>query len=313
MQKRDRIDLGKKRITSILRPYVVASMRTLENKISDAGPPRQRVNPHILTTARQELQQEGKVLALSRQGLPWYHLSQTTHDDLQRRLSTLVPLHRALQRRDLTTRIGQALEIAVYKALITQDALTFFGSFADLDEHDDSLPYSKIEPPSSLSGRSLPGQQKLDFLVHDTDGFYGGVEVKNIREWLYPDRDEIRDLLSKCCQLDVVPILIARRLPYVTSRLLIPCGVLVHETYNQRLPQAEADLATDAMDKNLLGFHDIRLGNEPDKRLIRFVHDLLPKLIPEARDKFDDNRALLCEFANQEISYDEFSQEARQI
>ena len=75
---------------------------------------------------------------------------------------------------------------------------------------------------------------------------WGGLEVKNIREWLYLDRTEITDLLKKCLYLDAVPILIGRRIPYVTRRILKPCGALVWETYNQRYPVADADLAAQA-------------------------------------------------------------------
>ena len=47
-----------------------------------------------------------------------------------------------------------------------------------------------------------------------------GIEVKNIREWLYPNREEVRELLLKCCTLNVVPVLIATVLPArVTDRI----------------------------------------------------------------------------------------------
>lgn len=50
-------------------------------------------------------------------------------------------------------RMGQALEIAVYRALKDQTTFDTFGAFLDLDDHDDSTLYQKEEPPSSASGR----------------------------------------------------------------------------------------------------------------------------------------------------------------
>ena len=56
-----RIELGKKRLQSVLSRHTVAMARTLEQKISDAGPSGQRVDPAYLTKALQELRAEGRV------------------------------------------------------------------------------------------------------------------------------------------------------------------------------------------------------------------------------------------------------------
>jgi hypothetical protein len=47
-----RLEIGKRRIANILRNHVAATLRTLEQKISDAGPTNQRVDPHLLTNAQ---------------------------------------------------------------------------------------------------------------------------------------------------------------------------------------------------------------------------------------------------------------------
>lgn len=53
-----------------------------------------------------------------RQNAPWYHLAGADQAAIDARLQRLVPMHRAFQR--LGKRIGQALEIAVFKALRMQ-------------------------------------------------------------------------------------------------------------------------------------------------------------------------------------------------
>lgn len=230
----ERFELAKKRIRNILRAHGVATARILEQKISDAGPSDQRVDPHVLTEARNDLTARGIVKRLQRD-VPWYHLATTDPRELEERLSTLEPIHLATMDREFTLRTGQALEIAVFKALRKQKALVFFGSFPDLDEHDDSRLYTKEEPPSSVSGMTITGRRKLDFLALDVEGGAIGIEAKNVREWQYPDRPEVRDLIGKCCDIDAVPVLIARRIPYVTFSVLGACGLLLHQTYNQRL------------------------------------------------------------------------------
>jgi hypothetical protein len=219
------------------------------------------------------------------------------------------------QRTDLglPLKLGQALEIAVYRSLSNQttlDFLNFLGAFSYLDQHDDSLLYSKEEPPARLR-RGLNDASRLDFLVRHPSGGWGAVEVKNIREWLYPDRDEIRTLIRKAVAFDAVPVLIGRRVPYVTFHILNRCGVIIHQTYNQRFPEAHRRLGEKAAHKDLLGFHDIRFGSQPDTRLLRFLHVNLPTVLPRARDDFDDYKDLLGDYGNGMIPYEEFAARTR--
>jgi hypothetical protein len=145
----------------------------------------------------------------------------------------LIPLHRQYQR--LGHRIGQTLEIAIYRALCAQTQLTFLGSLRGLDGPDDAL-YSKDEPPSTISGNSMEGE--LDFIAMTPQAILIGLEAKNIREWLYPQREEISQLLQKCTAVDAVPVLVPRRIHFSTFRVLNPCGVVLHQTYNQLLPMS---------------------------------------------------------------------------
>jgi hypothetical protein len=299
-----RIDLAKRRITNILRRHVVATLRTLEQKISDAGPSNQRIDPHLLTTALKELEPR-TVIRLDRVGGPWFHLAQTRVQDVDARLRILEPIHTATMAGTFVKRMGQALEIAVFKALQTQTRMDFFGAFSDLNQHDDSSVYSHQEPPAIVSGHRMPG--KLDFMVLQGQ-VIGGVEVKNTRPWIYPDSSEdVVALLKKCCAVNAIPILVARRIHYSTFSALTHCGVIIHQTFNQRYPQADEGLAAQARHKDLLGYHDIRIGNEPDARLIKFIHTNLPTLLPSFRDRFDRFKDLLSAYATGQMPYKEFA------
>jgi hypothetical protein len=304
----ERFALALRRLALVLNTQTVSSARTLEQKISDAGPTHMRIDPHILTEARKQLVRQGVIGETRVHGVPWYHLARTPPDKVQQRLDELTPIHRALQDGQVLQRTGQALEIAVYRALSMQSAYHTFGAYLDLDEHDDSTLYRKEEPPSAVSGQLMMG--KIDFLLVTSDGL-AAVEVKNLREWLYPDRVEIRELLSKAVAIDAVPVMIARRIPYVTFRLLSACGVVMHQTYNQRLAAADQELAERAKRKDLLGFHDIRLGNEPDGRLNHFVSANLSNLVSDARKRFEENGDLLANFASGAMGYDEFAARIR--
>lgn len=117
--------------------------------------------------------------------------------------------------------------------------------------------------------------------------------------------------MGKAVALDCVPVLIGRRIPFVTFKVLNPCGVVIHQTYNQFLPASAADLASKASDKRLLGYHDIRVGNAPDERLLKFIGTNLPSALPEARTRFDEYKDLTEGFATGDMSYKEFAARVR--
>lgn len=310
LTRHDREQIARKRIPSILTQHGNALARTLEQKISDAGPFGQRIDPHILTPARNELVKEGRLVRSKHSDVPWFHLRETPKAVLQRRLAVQLPVFQALNHGSLSKRLGQTLEIATYRALLKSGA-EFYGRFKDLNAHDDSTLYSKEEPPQHIGNRSLSGDQRLDFLARHPEAGHLGIECKNVREWLYPDRQEISEVLTKCIALDCVPVLVARRIPYVTFFLLTTCGAILHQHYNQLLPSADASLADQARHKSLLGYHDIRTGNEPDDRLLTFITQILMKIAPEARAKFDAYKDLLAAFASGEMLYAEFAARVR--
>jgi hypothetical protein len=307
--REERRALGRRRIVKILTSQTISNWRTIEHKIADAGPSPMRVDPHVLTEAKRALNEEGVIARLQEAGAPWFHLSNTPREALNRRLAQLTPVYRALQNRDLLLRLGQTMEIAVYKALLTQgQAFHVLGGFTDLNDHDDATLYSKEEPPSTISGLSCTG--RMDFILASPEAGLAGVEVKNIREWLYPDRTEIRELLAKATDLDAIPVLIGRRIPFVTFKLLNACGAIVHQTYNQLFPASAADLAAQVRHKDLLGYHDVRTGNEPDRRLLSFVGHL-PQLLINARPVYDEYQDLLANYASGDLEYHEFAARVR--
>jgi hypothetical protein len=302
----DRFAVALKRLRRVLASHVVANDRIIEQKIADAGPTNQRIDPHILTTARATLVKSGEVIRVVRATTPWYHLAAADAQIVAERLAELDALHQQTLHRPFTLLVGQALEIAVYRALLAQQELRFFGAFRNLDDHDDSTLYTKLEPPSSVSGRDI-GSRHLDFIVHTAGAVYGGIEVKNIRQWMYPARAEIREWLLKCCTLDIVPVLIARRIHFSTFSVLNPCGVVLHQTYNQLYPNSSSVLADQVRRKELLGYHDVQLGHLPDARLVRFIGTHLPNLLAQSRVKFDQFKDLLLAYGSEEHSYKSFA------
>lgn len=311
LSREERDAIARSRILNILRQHGVANSRTLEQKISDAGPNPQRIDPHILTPMRNLLVDEGVVSRLGGANQNWYHLAQTPPDIVARRLAVQLPVWQAVGTKDLGGRIGQALEIAVYRALLGIQGGVFFGRYSDLDEHDDSTNYSKDEPPRHIGERATPGKKCLDFLVHHPTAGMLGIECKNVREWLYPGQTEIIEALRKCIALDCLPVIIARRIPFVTFRLLHACGAISHQMFNQIYPASAQAIADQAKHKDILGYHDIRTGNIPDHRLVAFIQKHLFSVAPAARKRFDEYKDLLAGYASGDLSYISFAARVR--
>jgi hypothetical protein len=285
----------------------VANMRTLEMKISDAGPANQRVNPHVLTRVRKIQMDAGRLILVQN---VWYHRSNEPKARVEERLELLKPIYAATNNANLKLRLGQTLEIAIHRAL-ELGPLNFVGGFPDLEDHDDGTLYKKEEPPLRFSGKKMPGDKRFDFLAfHPTAGSIG-IEAKNVREWIYPNRPEIRDLLHKSVTSDSIPVLIARRIPYVTFRLLETCGVLLFENFNQLYPLTDAALAKAVVQKDLLGYHDVRAGTQPNDRLREFITRIMPARADEARRRFNKYSDLLHQFATGELYYAAFAARVR--
>ena len=287
-------------------------MRTLEQKISDAGPSNQRIDPHILNIARKTLIEERQIEQIGRGGAAWLYLPETPWPTVEERLEEQLQIWLALREGRRPLRIGQSLEIAIYRALLRQNTLDYTGGFTNLEDHGDDSPYSKDGPPGSLNGKHLPGREKLDFLIRHPEVGWAGIEAKNTREWLHPGHQHTRDLIRKAVTLDCVPVLIARRYQYSMFSVLSFCGLVLHQNYNQLLPEADRALADQAKDKRLLGYHDIRIGNQPDNRLIKFITIDLPQRLPKSRKQFDQNKDLLEAFATKRIDLRELTSQVRQ-
>jgi hypothetical protein len=106
LSREQRIALAKRRITNILRKHIVATMRTLEQKISDAGPTNQRIDPHLLTRAREELEEHQTLIPSERSGVPWFHLAETHPTHVDQRLKVLEPIHNATADGQFAVRLG---------------------------------------------------------------------------------------------------------------------------------------------------------------------------------------------------------------
>ena len=125
LTRAERIEIALIRLLRVLGNHTLATMRTLEMKISDAGPFDQRINPHILTEARDAMVEEG---VLQRwQAAPhrpsWFYLGNAPKEKLVARYTELSAIQEAYSAHRFSARVGQALEIEPLSLRIRAAAL----------------------------------------------------------------------------------------------------------------------------------------------------------------------------------------------
>lgn len=268
----------------------------------------QRVDPHLIGLAIMDLTETNRLAIhhhASTAGTHWYANPATTAAEVQERLNALAPLYKSVSGDGFGNQTGDALEVVVFKTLDrvskAKPRFSYLGQFQLDKPKNASGRYQKTHPPKTFAGHST--EKEFDFIQVGYDEGALGIECKNYREWLYPHHATIKELIIKAHQLNVLPVLIARRLHYTTkTNLLAPAGIIAHESYYQYYPADKAELAAQAKHKRSLGFTDVLATEEPQPRTIRFFEELLPPLVAPMAETWQCHREALVAYAREEIN-----------
>ncbi len=109
------------------------------------------------------------------------------------------------------------------------------------------------------------------------------VEVKNVRDWLYPSSPEPYQLLEKAMfiarhrpDIAVMPVLVCRRAHYTLFRMAKDLGYFVIETNRQFiLPQVAEQEVIEV--RRELGFADLVRDDGRDDRIFKRLTETLPE------------------------------------
>lgn len=245
------------------------------------------IDPHILSEARRVLVQEGAIVKLAETLQKKQVAAWADAESLANREATLVRARAASKRRTYrryltwagnTSLCGHAAERVVYASMREPSTDLFVPSWV------------RPGDVTTLFGREIPVGGPLDaagLLAVDpndpTDLVKFAVEVKNIRDVIYPWDAEMWDLLAKVASFpDVVPILLARRIHVTTFRFLSSIGALGWELQSQWFSSAGASREAIPPDnfqtiRTDLGFLDMALVNpdHPSPRVVKFFKTIL--------------------------------------
>ena len=296
-----RIAIAKARIQSVLDREAVAHQKTLEQKIADQGPKPIRVDPHLIGLAIKDLLELRRIKGIRHAATgpqKWFANILTQEAAYQPKLDQLAPLYASISGGGFGNLTGDALEVITFKCL---DAVcqatpryTYQGAF-DLSQLVNGR-YRKIQPPKAVGLYTT--EKEADFIQYGHDVGALCIECKNYREWLYPHHAIINELIIKSYQLNLMPVLITRRLHYTTkSNFLEPAGIIAHESYFQYYPVSHAKIAEQVRHKRSLGFTDVRATEEPHPRTMKFFTESLPKIVSYMAERWFAHRDILYEYA----------------
>jgi hypothetical protein len=291
------VRLGREAILQLLEIEHAVVWPEVEAKIADKKwePLGLRIQPHHLTSARQQLRDEGVITTTSdttRGGrvVPVMHLADV--EGRRRKIEDALARKRLLQARYLAWAVtlhllGPAGEQTTHSSLLKVAPVVGYR----LERPEGGEVTSLFGAP--VEGGALDGAAHLQLV--DGSGVPTGVatvplEVKNVREWIYPGSERLHQLLYKAAILQVahpgvsvVPVLVCRRAPWSTFRMAKALGFYVADAKAQFLPVRE-DVSQEHVEEVRveLGYSDLVVGVGPDRLLVRHFGRALPSIAADA-------------------------------
>lgn len=284
------MELGREAIMHLLDVERTAPWIEIEARVSDLAYAHvgTRVEPHHLSAARSELMTEGAIASSTgptRGGsdVTLFHLMGAAgrrFEDAMARKRLLTARYYGWARGTRTRpgRFGPAGEKVVHDALLAAAPSGY-----------------TVENPGHEVGALLgvPLQGPLDaaahYLVRDETRIPGQVitvpiEVKNLRDWIYPTSKELYQLLSKAATIQdsvptrpIAPVFVCRRAHITTMRMAKQIGFFVIPAERQYVHQVTEDDLIEI--RSELGIFDLVQQDGIDTRVERFFRMHLPKVI----------------------------------
>jgi hypothetical protein len=286
-------DLAAKTVIELLEVEHAVIWTEVEARLADRrwGPTSVRIDPHHLTTARRLLIDEGLLIPTADQTrggriIETHSLAGAPKREVERAASRKRLLHaRFLGWAKGTRRHPRGLIGGAGEAVTSASLGAATGAGYRLVPHSGG-------DVAQLFGEDVPGgslDEAAHLIVMDGDIPSGVVsvliEVKNIREWIYPTSSEMYQLLAKATLLQhshpdraFLPVLVCRRAHKTTFVMAKLSGFYVIDAHRQFITPT-ADITDEALIevRSGLGFIDLILSVGPDALVAKhFQHHLPP-------------------------------------
>jgi hypothetical protein len=255
-----------------LRPQL-AETDWVHRKLDPDIPPNRGPDSHHLTTARQRLVRRGALQEVPRTLLGREINAYLDADALSRRgRRTEIEKTAGRKRRLYRSYLGWATNPSLCGGIAER---VVENTLAQISGTDVIVPSdARRGNVRAIEGREVPGGplDAAGALVLRPNRLTAGlrpfgVEVKNVRKTLYPWHEEIWDLIAKLGTFpEVTPILVARRIHYMTFRFFSDIGAFGFRADCQWF-SGTGRIATERFDRVRagLGFHDLVMAADPPR------------------------------------------------
>jgi hypothetical protein len=297
------VALARTAIIELLDKEHAASWLEVEAKITDVPWPSigHYIDKHHVSTARIDLLRTGQIVAPSIGTRGGREVVIIHRADTSRRQTAIA--RAASRKRILTARylgwaqgtpsrpgvVGPAGERAVHESL------------------KESATFRLLNPAgghvSSLLGYPLDGPLDHAVILTPIDDqdlpeapVIVPIEVKNIRDWIYPSSQELYQLLDKAAKLQqhkptqpIVPVLVCRRAHYTTYRMAKDLGFFVVQARRQYITSVDPERLAEVQAE--LGFLDLVEHRGPDSLLVHMFADVFAKRASESSQRWQQTAA----------------------
>lgn len=282
-------DYACKRLYSLLQKHPVLSTREMEARLSEFGtnllPP---VHPHHLTTARKSL----NLQVVSTSPIPLYSLPNISTSSISSHIARKELLNDAFVNHFTKEEFcGDVAEKVIFNSMCHALNLSIephtLGNVSQIGSRNTN---KTLDTYALLPFIDNSGQKKFSVL---------GIEIKNIREWIYPESVEIWKALKSCIDLDCIPIIISRVFHYTAFTFFRDIGAFAYQTKHQYFSTHLWKHPLYSTVKKELHFRDMVLWKEdkPDPKVTSFFSDLLPKHISRIAQNYENHRQLIDNYA----------------
>ncbi|MPZ66660.1 MAG: hypothetical protein GEU83_14505 [Pseudonocardiaceae bacterium] len=290
MAESDYVERAITRVREVMVTELAVVHSELEARIAEAGYTDSGVNidPHHITTALRELVRSGELVYRRAPSRGGRDIDTIELADRRRRATALdkaAARKRLLYARysgwaNATARhprglLGPAGEAATRSAIIASGAM---------QPAQPGAGEVKAILGTTLRGPADSGGYMIPF---STQGLPGPpvtilVEVKNIRSWVYPQSQELYQLLDKAASLQethrdqpIVPVLVCRRAHRTLFKMARQIGFFAIATERQLVGEVTDDELLPV--RNELHFNDLHRGNDLSQRVRDRFRDVLPE------------------------------------
>lgn len=277
-------------VSRLIRREKVMSQRELESRVSDfVIHHTPRIEPHHISAIKRDLD----LVTISDDPVPFYTRRKMRKLDYAAPLERKQHLHRnylEIATTETCGSIGEKVTFASIDAAAQQNPSLStkqhsLGNVSELDGFTtsgslDTFCYY-LSPSSGVERKAVPA----------------GIEVKNIREWIYPESQELWQTIRAATELNCIPVLVTRRIHLTTASFCKSVGMAVFETQRQYFaPELRDDPRLLNVYQDLY-FRDILPWDSADRYITKFFASTLPSILDRTVAHFARSAELLRSYA----------------